>query len=136
MIFKRRNSVTKIITLSGWLIVGTIMLAHAIVPHHHHDGISCISYTHHDTSAQHSGESHENCLLMKVYLIWSKDKQMHQLHYFDFTPLPCQVILFFDDFTCRIIDDFGLLFGQKPYLLPNYTTIIARSSGLRAPPVY
>ena len=134
MILKGRHSIKKIIALSCWLIVGTIMLAHAVVPHHHHDGIPCLSNFAHDSSDQHSSESHENCLLTKVYLRWSKDKQIHQLHHFDFAPYPCQITLFFDDFTSRIRDDIGLPLEQKPYLLPFYTELIAHSSGLRAPP--
>ena len=133
MIFKRRNSVKKAISLSCWLIVGTIILAHAVVPHHHHNGIPCLSNFTNDTSAQHSSESHEDCILTKVYLKWSKDRQMHQLHHFDFTPFPCQIILFSDDCIYRIQENIGL-FEQKPFILPFYTAFIAHSTGLRAPP--
>ena len=133
MILKGNNSVKKVMTLSCWLIVGVIMLAHAVSPHHHHDGIPCISYTHHDSSGQHHCDSDENCLLTKVYLRWNNDKQILQLHHFDFTPLPFQFILFSDDFIYRIKDAIGLPVEQKPYILPIYTTFIAHSTGLRAP---
>ena len=134
MILKGSNSVKKVIALSCWLIVGTMMLAHAVIPHHHHDGISCISYTPHDSSGQHHCDAQEDCLVTKVYIRWSKDKQIHQFHHFNFTPFPCQITLFSDDFIYRIKDNIGLRFDQKPYFLPVYTVCIARSSGLRAPP--
>ena len=130
-----RHNVKKGIVFSCWLIVGAIILAHAVVPHHHHEGMPCISYTHHDSSGQHPCDAHEDCLLTKIYLKWNNEKQTHQFHQFDFTPFPCQIILFTNDFTCRIQENIGLLSEQKPYILPFYTLFIAHSSGLRAPPV-
>ena len=120
----------RVLSLSFFLLTGIVILAHAIIPHHHHNGISFISEA---TQPEHDDE-HENCLFSKVYIRVSNDKQTFRLHDFDFDLLASVLILSSDVIIPQTNDDVCFTFRQRPYLLFDYTEFITRSSGLRAPP--
>jgi len=106
------------------------MLTHALIPHHHHNGISFISNTiYHDHD-----DAHENCLLSKVYLRLSHDEQRFELHDCDFDLLPSVFALFSEYFVNQTNDDVCFTLIPKTYILSCHTELIARSTGLRAPP--
>ena len=131
MYFKTEHSIKKAISLSFLLLVSIVILAHAVIPHHHHRGISFIleaTYPEHD-------DLNENCLLSNIYVKKSNNKQTFQLYDSDYDPFPCILTLFLDNSTYQIKNNVSLLFRQKPYLHSNHTEFIARSAGLRAPPV-
>ncbi|MDR0796530.1 MAG: hypothetical protein LBE79_10875 [Tannerella sp.] len=135
MCFITGSRLKKVIALSFLMIAGIILLVHAVIPHHHHGGISCISYaTHKQDGNSTDDDAHEDCLLTKVCLRWSNDKQNFNFHDFDFVPLLCTFILFSEYSSFQIKDDIGLLLREKPYL-HGHTELITRSTGLRAPPV-
>jgi len=134
MYFKTEHSLKKVISLIFLLLAGMIILAHAVIPHHHHNGISFISSTTHHTNDDEQNDTQEICLLSKVYLRLSNDKQTFQLYNFDFDLLPYLLTLFSDENIPPIDDTTSLLFRHQPYILLNYTKFIACSKGLRAPP--
>ena len=125
-------SIRKVISSSFLLLVSIVILAHAVVPHHH-NGISLIT----GAVPDEHDDIHENCLLSKVYLRLSSDKQTVRLldFVFDFFS-GCSLSLFSDNSTFQIKNDDVMPFEQKPYLQSNHTEFIARSTGLRAPPVF
>ena len=123
-------SIRKAISLSFLLLAGTIILVHAVIPHHHHNGISFISEA---THPEHD-DLHEICLLSNIYVKKSNENQTFQFHGFDFDTLPWGFTFFSDVIIPQSTDDDCLVSGQEPYLLFHHTKFIARSSGLRAPP--
>lgn len=147
----------KAIALSFLLLASIVVLAHAVIPHHHHNQIPVVVCNNHhelesttnrhhhhndthpiDQCADPDGHCHgviEDCLLAKVFVRVSYDKQASQSLGIDFNLLPCIVSLFSGYSIPEIDDDIGLPFRQKPYLLSYHTEYISVSLGLRAPPV-
>ena len=123
-------SIKKTMALIFLLFAGMVILAHAVVPHHYHNGIPCVAEHHDNLHDSHSqGENAEDCFFSTVYVrLSNNDRQIFQS--FDFDLLPCFLILFSDYFVFKIEK-----FEQKPYLLPFYTEYVSQSLGLRAPPV-
>ena len=116
------------LSLSFLLLAGIVILAHAVIPHHHHNGISFLS----DAAHPEHDDAHENCLMSKIYVKINNEKQKTQLHDFDFDLSP---FVFADDAISQTKFSNYLAITQKPYLLFDYTELIARSAGLRAPPL-
>ena len=143
-------SIRKVISLSFLLLAGTLILAHAVILHHHfpfactvtHHGSDCNSHHHHN-NAETDGHCDDpfchgnfsDCALETIFVNSCKCKQSFLLHVCDFTPLPFFFVLFSIDTTSKIADDIGLPFRQNPYLFTCQTEYITRSLGLRAPPV-
>jgi|AGTN01.2.fsa_nt_gi hypothetical protein len=138
-----------------FLLLATIaILAHAVVPHHHHDGIAvalfeshctdCSESHHddHDHECNHEANPHqhendntlEQCALNKVYIRSDSSPKIINLVSFD-----CGQSLLF--ILSRIIDKLGLAnevglpFQQKPYIESYHVIFSSNSIGLRAPPV-
>lgn len=133
------------------LLANIIMLAHAAIPHHHHDFIPVAVVTdihnhnsdnhdhnhavpveednHHST--QHS-EGLEDCLLTQSYLKTNIINQIGQTIFIQY--LPWLVPEFCNDFQIKYTDYGNLPFRQQPYFVPSYDHYIAQSLGLRAPP--
>ena len=123
-------NIKKAIATLFLLFAGTIILAHAIIPHHHHDGIPVAARHVHDGKIpDHSrtDQLHECFISKKANERIDND----QLPDFGFIWLFC---LFSNYSTYRKIDDAGLLFRQPPNIQLLYTEFIARSKGMRAPP--
>ena len=156
MYYKTRLSIRKAIALSFLFLANTMILVHAVIPHHHHDGLTfmltgvhqrhdCNSHNdHHNCNDAQSGKNCnyplcdgniEDCALATIYVRFGNDRPSSQLHDFDFELLPCIFILFFEDFEHPIADDVGLPFRQNPLVPSQYPEYISQSLGLRAPPV-
>ena len=110
------------------VFVSVLILAHAVIPHHHHNGISFISVA---TCPVHD-DAHENCMLTKVYVRLSNDKHTLQLLDFNFDLLPC---VFWDVIIPQTDYKTCLTFLQLPHFQFDYTEFITCSTGLRAPPL-
>jgi hypothetical protein len=121
-----------------------IILAHAFVPHCDYNQIPRFFYVHCAESDKHcsSSQSHhhqhniiEDCILTQAYVKLEEDKQP-DISSVDFnsTLLPYLLSLFFADSLINRIDAEGLPFSYKPYLLLSYSSLVAQSIGLRAPP--
>ena len=147
--FKVEFSIKKAAALSFLFLAVTIMMAHVIIPHHHHDGLVFFMATacHDRNCNSHDAQSEddscdyplchdgiENCELATIYVKFDSDWRLLQLHDCDFKLLPCIFTLFSDDHTPPLDIDIGLPFRQNPYLL-SLTEYIFQSYGLRAPPV-
>jgi hypothetical protein len=138
---KNRNSIKKAIALAFALFAGMSILAHAVIPHHYHNGIPFMSTAaHHDDAypdqSYSQEESIEDCFFANVYVILSNDEQLFYSLDFDFDQLPCFLILFSDYSIPKIENNTGFPVGQKPYLLPYPAEYISQSLGLRAPPFF
>lgn len=134
------------------LMANIFMLAHAVVPHSHHDGIICFSLEElahrkqasaqynelsdccaHDTRSHHHPKTVDSCDLKDV-LIRQNDDSHHEI-------VPCADCLSLL-FTFYTLNEFCLekplleeALPPKPYI-ENYTSpLVGLISGLRAPPV-
>lgn len=151
----RISHMKKIIALICLFLANFVILVHAIIPHHHHDGapvsICYISdpeihkhyheHLHHTTDSDehdHSKKPNEDCLLSGLYLSPDQNKQMHLSSVdTDLVNSPSHLSFFTITPICNPeIKDYGNLpFRKKPYLLSSYNYFTTHSSGLRAPPV-
>lgn len=148
--YKTENNMKRKIAIFFLALANMIILAHAVIAHHHDDEI-CISLatTHHEHDSNSHGQDEANlpncdvpychgdiddCALSTVYVNLGHDKQTFQSYDFDFSLLPCAFTLFPDYFIYPITDDVGLPFRQTPYLLSYHNEYISQSHGLRAPP--
>ena len=125
--------IKKAIPLCFFLLVNIIILAHAVIPHHHHDGIPVTVHHEHDDNMpdhQKTDNLHEFLLLTKA----KNAKQTYQLFDFGFDLMPCLLTLFSDCSIYWMRDEAGLLFRYPPFIQLHHTESIARSIGLRAPP--
>ena len=128
----------------SFLMLATItIVAHAVIPHHHHAQIPVAFATahHHDTHEHdsthncdcntHEHCNFEDCLLFNTIVRANNETQIKQFTDFAYAALP----LFSVYSTPDIDNAFGLPFRQKPYLISYLTEYISQSLGLRAPPV-
>jgi hypothetical protein len=118
------------ISLSFLLFVNMVILAHAVIPHHHHDGIPVVAAHQEDDSNKPNHNTEENWLLTIVKARLGNEKQVCQSNDFHFDFLPRLLTLFSDDTIPQINE-----IEHHPYILSYHTEFIARSLGLRAPPV-
>ena len=124
------NKIKKAVATFFLLFAGTIILAHAVIPHHHHDGIPVATrHEHNGNMPDHSrtDQLHEFRILKK-----SNERMDNEQHPdFDNYPLPC---VFSDYSIYRSNDDVGSLFRLPPYIQSIHSEFFARSKGMRAPP--
>ncbi|MDR1022159.1 MAG: hypothetical protein LBL94_02645 [Prevotellaceae bacterium] len=139
----------KALTLSLLLLADIVLLAHSAIPHHYHNGIPVTvssgayeadaeeahvyDYRHHHHH-EHNSATVEDCLLDKTSLLTDSGSQLPNASSgYSAFPLLCLPQPIFGG-TAGLADLSPLPFAQKPYALPYYATLIARSLGLRAPP--
>ena len=118
-----------------------MILAHSIVPHHHHDQVPVALVHLHDGAVDahsdapehthHHGDADEDCLLSEVL-------GGAVLRMLDGAPL--FPVLTFAVLTSSLPDvepesDIGLPFRRRPFIQNHYADAVVRASGLRAPPV-
>ena len=151
-------SIKKAIALSFLFLANAVMLAHAVLPHHHHGGLvyfMATAHHQHDCDHYHCDHHHcndaqsedgnsdytpcnddiEDCELATIYFKFENQRRTFQRSDFDFDLFSFDFALFTDNHTPSIDDDIGLPFRQNPYLLPCHLEYISQSLGLRAPPV-
>jgi len=132
-------SLKRALSISFLLFVNMVILAHAVIPHHHHDGIPVLVAHHeHDENApvdHHNDELHDYWLLTIVKIRLGNDKQIYQSCDFDFHLLPYLLTFFSDDKITQLKDDNDLTFEYHSNILPCHIAFIVCSTGLRAPPV-
>lgn len=142
------------------LLANIIMLAHTIVPHHHHNGFvvallernikersqdhhhasSGHNHTpsdHHQTPSTHNHESNsetEKCALNEVYTRSDNSPKFECYENCDYKTSKTFVSpRGIDKFS--LVNEGGLPFRQKPYIESYYSKFSSGSIGLRAPPV-
>jgi hypothetical protein len=127
------------------LVANLILLAHAVIPHHHHNLVVCIegshcqdSENHEHSNCNHTDDETGDCCVLNQLVLMPGNNMRHEINCaisddfnppFDGTP----IILSYTDFNV----------GPKsikakvpiPVIQSAYTQFVALSSGLRAPPV-
>ncbi|MDR1526101.1 MAG: hypothetical protein LBS46_00325 [Dysgonamonadaceae bacterium] len=131
--------------ISFLLLAHIALLAHAVIPHHHHPEMPatmCTVHHHHEPNdAMHPcGDTDENsawkdCQLSTIYAKVDHHKQVSPSLDAKFQPVVCLLFLCPDCSITKRIALSGLPFRLKPYIPFPSTEFIARSIGLRAPPV-
>jgi hypothetical protein len=133
-------------------MAGLIILAHAVVPHHHHDNIICIENTHcaddtsphnhnYDNDHKDTGDHDHDCshdvqtCFLNQFIPNQNNENQKILKYGNSnTIFPVLVFAIFnsetENFSLRKTD-----FSFIPIKLLNYTTFVTKCFGLRAPPV-
>lgn len=136
------------IALISLIFVNIILLAHAVLPHHHHETFVCLfdkqccndcnapeeeTYCHHEHHGQNKDS--EDCLLKNLVVLPAKSfKQAFQC--FTYT----NDYHHFNDFLIKLNDE-RTFFLSSSYHFPqfaeesSYTYYVSQCLGLRAPPV-
>lgn len=143
----------KAIFIGFLLLANIVLLAHAMIPHRHLDGIAVAhleSHCHDSTDSHHEDHDHdfnhrttphqhednpsEHCLLNIIYTRSESNMKIISPVYYN-----CGLLLFLDVPGTK--DKFGLVdivvlpIKQKPYSESFYSRFSSNSVGLRAPPV-
>lgn len=127
------------------LLANIILLAHAVLPHHHHQLQFCIedSHCHHhnvpdplDASHDHDGENSSDCLL-KQLIIFPATQFKQVCKYTDGSDNP---FIFHDWQVIEILKELQPIANSEatellfPNITPTCYLLFSHSSGLRAPP--
>ena len=152
----------KAVAISFLLLANIVLLAHAFIPHHHHEGIpicfsshkhnhihdaddsDCTHPSHHEpgpgcTHSHHGGDCcpNDSCPISKdIYARVLEDDETFPI--FDFPEGETESIFYVsneDIIKLPIPGLYGLPFRQKPLLLSYFSEYIIGSLGLRGPPV-
>lgn len=140
--------VKKGISLLLLILVNISILAHNVIPHHHHDDMDmvlclintsqqhCCDATHEDAATHdHTGCHDHNCIgdcMLKKTMVRQAGAEHIQLS--------VPHILLIVHHCCGLNGctleepDIPAFFQQKPYLKSYYTTYVSPTLGLRAPP--
>lgn len=141
------------IILTSLLLAGMILLAHSIVPHHHHDmvAVALLNVFHpskNDTDRfanthqnEHKGQhtdhnAHkisEDCLLKNIYVKGNKDQQT-ALDNSSFSLYPYLVLFCLSTPPILNENSVDLFCRRKPYSVSYHIMFISQATGLRAPP--
>ena len=140
----------RVIAISFLVLANIIILAHAVVYHHHYIPVAWTDIHHehdcnlpdhyHDDTQPigHCNDSNclgdvEDCLLTAIYVKLNNNRRSIQL--LDFDLFPYSLFSFSNYSISQVEDDTNLPFRQKPYLISYLTEYISQSHGLRAPPI-
>lgn len=150
----------KTIGLLLLLLANVALLAHAVIPHHHHphEELGAICYplptadhpdsdqTDHPSYEEREGHAHGNnglgdrCVLNELYRRYasgeSSSAEDDVRRSPDLQDLFCLICCIDRPALYASGDDGALSLPPKPYLLSSYNLYATRSSGLRAPPPY
>ena len=147
-------SIKKAITLSFLLLANIILLAHAAVPHHHHETISiCFcdmhgtnceetcTHEHHDTQTthheQHEFPSSDDCCYIDTFYAPTHNNLKTSCHLHE--KCECGKMILYalistSIYTSDFVEDTIIHFRQNPCVQLFYSDFISQSIGLRAPP--
>jgi len=132
---------SRIISIALLLIAGTILLAHDVIPHQHHDDHVC--FEHSSCQAEHPDESQNDennpCCPLAEIVFYTPGNSTHEI--------VCPFFIFDSswdkDYCCPPHGNYDLLplvftplpFLQNPYEDFHYLWPLSYTFGLRAPPV-
>jgi len=142
----------KVVCITALLFANIFLLAHVVIPHHHHeDAVVCFLDTHNeDCEETHNHEQCDNqdhkhdspavpdkcCIIDNVY--FSAHNNVKTTHRSQ-TNYDCgQVLYALISNSLNLqdgIDNTAIYSQENPYVPLFYTEFITRSIGLRAPPV-
>ncbi|MBK8807545.1 MAG: hypothetical protein IPO21_13245 [Bacteroidales bacterium] len=138
--------IKKLTAYSFILLANLVLLAHAVLPHHHHEQQVCIESTHcdgdseahiHNTASQdhqHDGADNTICVLKQAVIVPSSQvKSINTCdncsdnHNHDF--------IIHSDFGNEHSQFVSEVISYKPEFPSFYTTFVTPTLGLRAPPI-
>ena len=132
----------KTIALLFLSIAGIVILAHSVIPHHHHyhgvvcvtELIGCLDCDHSSANEPEHPHNSKECIIKDIFSQSNNGRQIIP---------PCVELWknttdlcfsFFPEFLSDLTDLHGLPFRQKPYINNYHAIYAAHSLGLRAPP--
>lgn len=144
--------VKRYITLVILLLANMVLLAHAILPHTHHDGVVCFSLEdikdqhscskfkdisdccdgHETAQSSHHHHNSEDCDLRDVII--RQDTNHEEI-------IPCEACLslLYDIYSLNelflVAPEYEERLAYKPYLISYISPYVGSTIGLRAPPV-
>lgn len=141
--------IKRITVVAILMLANLILLAHAVVPHHHHNKLICFKYSHcthddlndeHGTNQdghRHDGEnSHDDCVLKEPVGVLANQWRS------DFTLNSTTDRSGLDDYNDYLLDrspEFQIhalsTVIYERVLNGSYSSLVSSSLGLRAPPV-
>ena len=150
-----KMSMKRALSLSCLLLANIILLAHAALPHHHHETISiCFcdtthcdnnketcTHEHHGTETAH--HEHTNypssdkcCIIDTIYTPAQNNikTSCHQHEKCDCGKMTVYALVSNNLYTSDFVGDTIFHFRQNPYVPLFYSEFISQSIGLRAPP--
>jgi len=130
-----------------FLMLTTLFVAHAVVPHHHHDKIVCIENSHcaddskpheHNSNSnehQHDGNNDvQNCILNQFIPTQNNPTQKicKYINCNNNFPILLFAVLFseIDNYSVKVTD-----FSYFPIIQSDYSVFVSKCFGLRAPPI-
>lgn len=138
--------IKKIAVYGFILIANIIILAHAVIPHHHHDSVICFEHKHcHDEALtlkhnsaghdhQHDGNNKSNCCILKqsVVVVTSQGKLLKNYNNCSDNHIDDNSILTDNEYVDQqTITKFVFYLPENPSYLTSFVT---STLGLRAPP--
>jgi hypothetical protein len=137
---------SKVVSISLLVIANLVILAHDVIPHHHHDDYVCFEHgscaAHHANDSEHGklpGSEDEACCILDNLLIIPANSRYDKIISSSSIILPDSGNHGFAllanaqfDFTKLLLP---LLFRQHSQKLNFYHAFTSLSAGLRAPPV-
>ena len=154
----------KVVAISFLLLANIILLAHAFVPHHHHEGVpicfsshkhnhdydtvarDCTHPSHHehDSGCTHNHQEGDGCpvdccnISKDIYArILEDDEIFLMLSLLSCSDRGVELVYYIsneDSGNSLLSSIYGLPFRQKPYLPSYFSEYIIGSFGLRGPP--
>lgn len=140
------------ISIGFLLLANIVLLAHAFIPHHHHEGVVVAIFDNHcaensdnhdhdhdwnhgDNPHKHENKSaSEQCALNEVYTRADNSSKVVSPINWDCGETLLFILPGIID-KLGLADEVGLPFRQKPYIESYHVIFSSNSLGLRAPPV-
>ena len=131
----KNSKVKRRLSIAFLLFAGTIILAHAVVPHHDHDDMTiCFG-----NSPCNDDACSDRCCTIDNIFDTTDNKVKTVCHIHSYNCECCwQTLYILTSNTLDIqdcIDDASLLFLHAPYIDNCHADFVSQSLGLRAPPV-
>ena len=135
----------KVISISLIFFVNIFLLAHTVLPHHHHNGIPHFAFhpteeehqAQHDCRCSHDEEEDDSCMFDQDVDVFFKSEEHHGFacctEHANFSELLTAILLSFNYNVSAPWQDTPLII--PPYLISYHTDPVVSSAGLRAPPV-
>lgn len=142
-----KSSMKKAISIFFILLANVAILAHAVVPHHHHnkifaaivnvlDGEAQDTLNHHHDGAHPHETNPEECTINETLVAAASRLQKDNSLDFGAFDFDSHLDLFVTDIVAAAVPEpvGDLPFIPKPYIAGNHRDFVARAIGLRAPP--
>ena len=140
--------IKKITAISFILLANIVLLAHTVIPHHHHDAIVCVEQTHCQHHAQHHSDglaeqehqhddddNDSSCQVKESlmalfshgrYCRCCDNDVAHHNHHHDF--------YLYETFACTSVQPISTVVPNYPLQASCVPSCVTSAVGLRAPP--